>query len=217
MRFTLQRFQGAAIMTLLVLAAMPSGSATPEISSFYVSARDGTRLAVDVALPGDREPEARLPTLIELTRYWRASENPATGEPYPALDVWDQAFLAQGYAVVQVDVRGTGASFGTRDVEYGPQEVRDGWDIVEWIVNQPWSDGKVGAYGTSYTGTTAELLTATGHPAIKAVSPGWSDFDTWRSPARPYGLFAGRRRQAASRRGQATRRQPGCRHGGGRG
>jgi putative CocE/NonD family hydrolase len=175
---------------LLASIVTPVLSATPEITSFYVPTKDGTRLAVDVALPADRAPDAKLPTLIELTRYWRASENPATGEPNPSLDVWDRAFLSHGYAVVQVDVRGTGASFGTRDVEYGPQEVRDGWDIVEWIVNQPWSDGKVGAYGTSYTGTTAELLTATGHPAIKAVSPGWSDFDIWRSPARPYGLFA---------------------------
>ena len=157
------RFQLASIAALLALIATPVSSATHDITSFYVATKDGTRLAVDVVLPGDRAPDAKLPTLIELTRYWRASENPTTGQPYPALDVWDRAFLSHGYAVVQVDVRGTGASFGTRDVEYGPQEVRDGWDIVEWIVGQPWSNGKVGAYGTSYTGTTAELLTATGH------------------------------------------------------
>jgi putative CocE/NonD family hydrolase len=178
------------IAMLLVLVVTPASSATPEVSSFYVPTRDGTRLAVDVALPENRVPDAKLPALLELTRYWRASEDPASGEAYPSLDVWDRAFLSHGYAVVQVDVRGSGASFGSRNIEYGPQEVRDGRDIVDWIVRQPWSDGKVGAYGTSYTGTTAELLTATGHPAIKAVSPGWSDFDTWRSPARPYGLFA---------------------------
>ncbi len=190
MKSASQRFLSAAIASLLALSVMPAHAADPEISSFYVTTRDGTRLAVDVALPGDRTPGAKLPALIELTRYWRASEDPATGAPYPSLDVWDRAFLSHGYAVVQVDVRGSGASFGTRTAEYSPQEVRDGWDIVEWIVKQSWSDGKVGAYGTSYTGTTAELLTATGHPAIKAVSPGWSDFDTWRSPARPYGLYA---------------------------
>ncbi len=192
MKLTFQRFQFAALACLLALSVVPAHSATPEISSLYVPTRDGTRLAVDVALPGDRTPDAKLPALIELTRYWRASEDPATGDPYPSLDVWDRAFLSHGYAVVQVDVRGSGASFGVRTAEYGPQEVRDGWDIVEWIVKQPWSDGKVGAYGTSYTGTTAELLTATGHPAIKAVSPGWSDIDPWRSPVRPYGLLAAR-------------------------
>ena len=101
---------------MLALVVTPVLSATPEITSFYVPTKDGTRLAVDVALPADRAPDAKLPTLIELTRYWRASENPATGEPNPSLDVWDRAFLTHGYAVVQVDVRGTGASFGTRNL-----------------------------------------------------------------------------------------------------
>ena len=174
----------ATIMVLLALLGLPAPFAAAETSSYYVETRDGTRLAVDVALPAGRAADAKHPTLIELTRYWRAPENPESGEPLPSLDVWDQAFLSSGYAVVQVDVRGSGASFGTRKVEYGPREVRDGWDIVEWIVGQPWSDGNVGAYGTSYSGTTAEMLTATGHPAIKAVSPGWSDLDTWRSPDR---------------------------------
>jgi putative CocE/NonD family hydrolase len=184
------RFTALPIMALLALVVLPAGSVTAEIFSYYVETRDGTRLAVDVALPGGRDADAKHPTLVEFTRYWRASEDPESGEPLPSLDVWDRAFLSKGYAVVQVDVRGSGASFGTRMVEYGPQEVRDGWDVVEWIVGQPWSDGNVGAYGTSYSGTTAEMLAATGHPAIKAVSPGWSDFDTWRSPARPYGLYA---------------------------
>lgn len=176
---------------LIAVRLHPAHSAEAEVFSVYVPAEDGTRLAVDVALPADRAPESRFPALIELTRYWRASENRETGQPNPSLDHWEHTFLDHGYAVVQVDVRGTGASFGTRQVEYGPQEVRDGRAIVDWIVRQPWSDGKVGAHGISYSGTTAELLTSTGHPAIKAVSPGWSDVDTWRSPARPYGLNVG--------------------------
>ena len=63
-----------------------------------------TRLAVDVFLPEGRAADAKYPTLIELTRYWRAPENPESGEPFPSLDVWDQAFLSSGYAVVQLDV-----------------------------------------------------------------------------------------------------------------
>ena len=56
-------------------------------------------------------------------------------------------------------------------------------------MSQDWSDGTVGAYGTSYTGTTAEMLAAVNHPAVKAVIPGWSDFDTYISPVRPYGML----------------------------
>lgn len=179
-----------AIVALFFLTPQAARSAEQEIISVYVPTRDGTRLAVDVLLPAKRAPGAKFPALVELTRYWRASENLRTGKPKSPLDEWERAFLKHGYAVVTVDVRGSGASFGTRDIEYGPQEVQDGFDIVEWIVHQPWSDGNVGAHGISYSGTTAELLTATGHPAVKAVSPGWSDFDSWRSPARPYGLLA---------------------------
>ncbi|MCB0637662.1 MAG: CocE/NonD family hydrolase, partial [Lewinella sp.] len=74
--------------------------------------------------------------------------------------------------------------------EYTPTEVRDAAYLIDWVANQPWSDGSVGAYGTSYSGTTAELLCATGHAAVKAVVPGWSDFDIYESPGRPYGMLA---------------------------
>jgi len=159
-------------------------------TSEYLTTKDGTRLAVDVHLPSGREPGSSLPALLVYTRYWRSSEDPETGEPNPALGTLDRHFLANGYAVVKVDARGSGASFGSRPTEYGHQEVKDGYDIIDWIAHQPWSDGNVGAYGTSYTGTTAELLAAAEHPALKAVIPGWSDFDDYSSPSRPYGLVA---------------------------
>lgn len=157
--------------------------------SFYVPALNGTKLAVDVYFPKVHKKE-KLPALIELTRYWRSVENPETGEPIPSLRTRDSFFLNNNYILVKVDVRGTGASYGVRPGEYTPTEVKDAKYIVDWIVNQDWSDGSVGAYGTSYSGTTAELLCATGHEAIKAVIPGWSDFDIYESPGRPYGMVA---------------------------
>jgi putative CocE/NonD family hydrolase len=175
-------------LSLLALLTLGHGPAAQD-HSVYVPMRDGVRLAVDVHLPELAEGE-RVPALFELTRYWRSSENPRSGAPNPSTNPLDRFLLEAGYAVVKVDVRGSGASFGTRPMEYGPIEVRDGYDLVEWAVAEEWCDGNVGAYGTSYTGTTAELLAATGHPAVKAVIPGWSDFDLYRSPARPYGLHA---------------------------
>ena len=179
-----------AIQTLLTpsLAAqqLPADVVT---TSEYVRTRDGTRIAIDVHLPRSRAEGERIPALLELTRYWRASENATSGERNPSLGSLDRLFLRNGYAVVKVDARGSGASFGTRPVEYGPDEVRDAYDVVDWLVRQPWSSGSVGAYGTSYSGTTAELLAAVEHPAVKAVVPGWSDFDAYTSPIRPYGLL----------------------------
>lgn len=157
--------------------------------SYYVPAVNGTKLAVDVYFPnGDKN--RKLPALLELTRYWRSAENPDTGEPIPSLREQDDFFLTNDYILVKVDVRGTGASYGKRPGEYTPIEVQDAKYIVDWVVHQPWSDGSVGAYGTSYSGTTAELLCATGHNAVKAVIPGWSDFDIYESPGRPYGMLA---------------------------
>lgn len=161
-----------------------------ESSSVYVTMKDGNRIAVDVHLPGSRKPAEKLPALLIQTRYWRASVELESNQYRPGFGEEGHYFLKHGYALVIADVRGSGASYGTRPGEYFPGEVLDGYDLVEWIIRQPWSNGSVGAYGTSYTGTTAELLTATGHPAVKAVIPGWSDFDVYRSPIRPYGLLA---------------------------
>ena len=176
------------VSSFLVLA-LAVGVNAAQGEARYVPMEDGTRLAVDVHLPEGASASERCPALLELTRYWRSSENASTGVPNGGLGQLDRAFLDAGYALVKVDVRGTGASFGTRTMEYGREEVRDGYDVIEWVVAQPWCDGNVGAYGTSYTGTTADLITATGHPALRAVVPGWSDFDLYRGVARPYGLL----------------------------
>lgn len=186
------RFSTISLIPLIffLMASCLQAAQIAETTSHYIKMKDGTRLAADVHLPVERQPDARLPVLIQVTRYWRASENPETGAPHPALGRLDRFFIENDYVLVKVDARGSGASFGSRPVEYGPQEVRDGYDVVEWVVAQPWSNGRVGAYGTSYTGTTAELLAAIEHPAVKAVIPGWSDFDIYASPARPYGMLA---------------------------
>ncbi len=183
---------GLAVGLTGLIGACAPGQDQPHLpgeTSSFITAADGTRLAADVHLPtGDDGPP--YPALLTLTRYRRGLEDPATGEPLNTLSGLDRHFLAHGYALVKVDARGSGASFGTRPVEYGRQEVLDAHDIVEWVVSRQWSDGAVGAYGTSYTGTTAELLAAVNHPAVKAVVPGWSDFDAYPSPVRPYGLLA---------------------------
>jgi uncharacterized protein len=157
--------------------------------SYYVPAVGGTQLAVDVFFPENYDGQ-KLPVLFEFTRYWRSREDAQTGEPKPSLRSNDKLFLDNGYILAKVDVRGTGASYGVRTGEYTPTEVKDVYYVVDWMVNQNWSDGNVGAYGGSYSGTTAELLCATGHKAVKAVVPGWSDFNVYESPIRPYGMLA---------------------------
>lgn len=128
--------------------------------------------------------------MLHQTRYRRAvqfrdSSREANSGPGAGM----MPYLQAGYAVVIVDVRGTGASFGTRRTEFSPEEVRDGWDVLDWIVAQPWSDGRVGAVGISYPGITAELLGTLGHPALKAVAPMFSIYDFYADVIRPGGIF----------------------------
>lgn len=180
-----------AIVVVAVIARSPGVSAQ-ESRAFYLPMSDGVRLAADVHFPEGFDSDKKYPAILELTRYWRATIDPKTGDVHPLWNPVDKALLANGYVLLVVDVRGSGASFGHRLEEYGPTEIKDGFEIVDWVCRQSWCDGNIGAKGVSYTGTTAELLTASKHPAIKAVIPGWSDFDFYTSPGRTYGLFPSR-------------------------
>jgi hypothetical protein len=89
-----------------------------------------------------------------------------------------------------VDVRGAGASFGHRDYPLSAEEVRDGADLLDWIVDQPWSAGVVGAVGSSYDGALASLLVRNCHSALKAVVPRFSGWDAYADVFMPGGLQA---------------------------
>lgn len=158
----------------------------------YVTMPDGTPIALDVWLPADMADGATVPTIMETTRYWRAMNDKVgsrlmrlLGEPNGTVALFNPA----GYAVVLVDARGSGASGGKRPIEWSPAEVADMANVVDWIIAQPWSDGKVGGFGISYSGNTAELLSATGHPAIRAVAPHYADFDPYLQLAVPNGVL----------------------------
>ncbi|WP_231737337.1 CocE/NonD family hydrolase [Mycobacterium sp. IS-1742] len=167
--------------------------------SCYVPMRDGVGIAVSGYLPAAAKRGARLPTIVNQTRYYRAMElrqplrTVMGGKPFhhiPSTARCRRRFLADGYAWVDVDVRGSGASFGHRLCEWSPDEIRDGAQIVDWIVSQPWSDGSVGALGSSYSGAAAELLSVAAHPAVRAVAPRFSPFDAYTDIAFPGGIHA---------------------------
>jgi putative CocE/NonD family hydrolase len=165
-------------------------------SSCYVPMRDGVELAVEVILPGDLEAGARVPALLSQTRYWRAKEMRAPFKWFLTPEVLEpddrdfkRFFTSRGYALVLLDVRGTGASFGAWPHPWPDDSVSDAAEVVDWIVSQPWSDGNVGGYGISYVGTTAELLAVPDHPAVKAVIPMFNHPDAFTDIALPGGIF----------------------------
>lgn len=153
-------------------------------TAVYIKMPDGTRIAADIWLPANYKAGQKLPTMINTTRYWREQQPTFLGRALMGFgllpnEVTDLAnsYGKAGYAVILTDARGSGASFGFRRMEWAPEEVGDMKDIVSWIVAQPWSNGRVGGTGVSYAGNTAELLAASGHPAVKAVAPLYNDFD----------------------------------------
>ncbi len=178
----------------LVLA---SGSARNV--SQYVEMRDGVRLAVDVWFPEDFRAGQQLPTAMRSTRYWRAQPvgfltraqiKFGDAEPEDAVSPEIQAFNDAGYAVVLVDVRGSGASFGDRPTEFGREEAEDLGEVAGWIAEQPWSNGRVGTWGVSYEGNTAAMTAAPANPAVTAIAPQYADFDAWSQLLWPGGVFA---------------------------
>ena len=156
--------------------------------------RDGINLAVDVYLPKKRGEDKQYPTILYQTRYWRAIDYRwplnAIKDPLPRglTGTYAKRFLANGYVWVAMDVRGSGASFGTRRYSHSPEEIKDGAQIVDWIIRQPWSNRKVGALGISYSGASAEMLLINQHPAVKAVAPMFSGFDLYSEIAFPGGI-----------------------------
>ena len=122
---------------------------------------------------------------MTMTRYWRDQQVGFLGRALTGLGLLDfgkiggskYIFSKEGYAIVSVDARGTGASFGSRRIEWDPEEIKDYGEIATWITQQSWSNGRVGAYGVSYDGNTAELISLNHHPAIKAVAPLYGDYD----------------------------------------
>src|SRR5205814_5989808 len=70
--------------------------------------------------------------------------------PYAGFEGPDPLYwVRHGYAVVNVDPRGTWCSQGDATF-WSPQEGDDVFDLIEWAGTQPWSSGRVGMSGVSY-------------------------------------------------------------------
>jgi len=88
-----------------------------------------------------------------------------------------EKMLAAGYVIAQADVRGKGASFGARRGFQDRTEALDGYDLVQWLAGQSWSNGIVGMVGCSYVGGTTVHVASTQPPALKAIFTGATDLD----------------------------------------
>jgi uncharacterized protein len=180
------------------LTSRPAQGTAGRPRSIYVAMPDGCRLAVDVYLPPGSP--GRVPAILILTPYYRRfalnADAPPGTEACPGLARWRDLFVPRGYALIGVDVRGTGASFGIRDSFRSPRERDDYTRIAEWVTAQPWSDGRIGATGISYVGAACDFLASSGNPAVRAIAPLSAVWDTYIDHYYPGGLLLNRLAQS---------------------
>jgi uncharacterized protein len=163
-----------------------------EVQSLYLAMRDGVKIAVDVVRPESASGDTRFPTILFMARFWRSFAlrgfKPPNRVPIGPRDPLPEFLAANGYVIVVVDSRGSGASFGTTPHPFNPEELQDYGEIVEWIIQQPWSDGRVGATGISYEGTTSQLLPVAHPSATKVVIPQEVELDLYTDTMFPGGI-----------------------------
>lgn len=118
--------------------------------------RDGVKLNATVYKP--KHVEAPLPVIFALTPY--------TADTYHDRAVY---FAQNGYVFALVDSRGRGNSQGI--FEPYANEGRDGYDIVEWLAHQPWSNSKVAMWGLSYGGFVQWSTLKELPPHLETITP----------------------------------------------
>ena len=180
----------------LIALALPAGASARERTFDYVANRanlsepryshnierqviklpafDGKLLYIEVTKP---KPEGQYPVILEASPYHgtladregtRILPDPlgADGKPQGLTGY----FAPRGYAVVMMDLRGTGRSQGCLD-HLGPKDARDLEQVVEWAARQPWSNGRVGMTGHSYVGSTPSVAAAQNPRGLATIVP----------------------------------------------
>ncbi len=176
----------------------------PDNGYTYLTTRDGTQLAIDVHPPTSPAGEPGVPSMFHFPTlpipgvpsldytppYPTLIEYSGYGYANPAGPENGIAVLANlmGFAVVDVNMRGTGCSGGAYDF-FEPLQNLDGYDVIETIAHQPWVLGnKVGMLGISY-GAISQLFTAQTQPAgLEAIAP-LSTIDATASTLYPGGVL----------------------------
>jgi hypothetical protein len=147
-----------ALLVALVLAAPAAPPATAEpYAEVYITSADGTRLHAEVFRP---ETSRKVPVVMVISPY-------LNGDRFLRYQQFDD-LLDNGYAVVQVSLRGFGPSSGCSDFG-GEGEQADVKAAVEWAARQQWSTGRVGMWGVSYEAWTQVMALATKPRGLSAV------------------------------------------------
>jgi putative CocE/NonD family hydrolase len=157
-----------------VLAVVPAATAAASVvERGYLPLKDGTMLNYTLTLP---KPDGRYPVVLQYG-------------PYAEGVMSDPTWNDSGYAMLGVNMRGTGCSQGTFHMVRADIWGADGGEVVDWAARQPWSDGNIGMLGFSFTGTSQIATAAHAGPALKAIMPGNVFPDLYRDISYPGGVY----------------------------
>lgn len=118
----------------------------------------------------------------------------------PGLHIWDglhRHFTCEGYAVIGLNIRGTGCSGGDFDY-FEPRQAQDGREAIEWLAKQKWSSGRIAMVGKSYPGITQLFVAGQPGPGgaevespegLVAIVPGHVFGDLYRDVPYPGGIM----------------------------
>ncbi len=145
----------------------------------YIPTRDGTLLSANITFPTDGS-SGPWPVLLDYSGYDPSQPGGAPSEA--------AMFPYQGYVVVGLNMRGTGCSGGAFDYFEELQDL-DGYDAIETLAHQTWSNGNVGMVGISYMGISQLFVAQTRPPHLRAITPLSVIADTVRSTLAPGGIL----------------------------
>ena len=133
-----------------------------QFSRLAIRVRDGIQLAADIYMPPTGS--GPFPALLEALPY-RKDDLTASSHT----DDYVRLAREGGFVVCRLDVRGTGSSDGLATDEYPIVELDDLTDVINWLATQPWSNGRVGMFGYSYSGFNSLQVACTRPAALHAI------------------------------------------------
>ena len=153
-----------------------------------VPMRDGVHLSADIYRP---RADGRHPTLLVASAYPKRLDYLPSNPAYRFRETSDfEWWVANGYAIVRTDARGTGESReGIWDF-FGPVEQQDLYDAIEWSARQPWSNGRIGMLGQSYFAQVQWLAAVNQPPSLACIAPYDGLVDIYRDLAWHGGIFS---------------------------
>jgi predicted acyl esterase len=157
-----------------------------------VKMRDGVELYCDIFRPDD--DSEKIPAILAWSNYGKRPNEYREGDdiaytpgvpagtvsPLAKFEAVDPMFWCyQGYAVINVDIRGIGFSGGFHD-QFGSQAGMDGYDFIEWTAVQPWCNGRVTMAGSSALAMDQWQVAAQQPPHLACIAPSEGTADLYR-------------------------------------